>query len=109
MLLAALLCYLGFAALCLSMPRHYAELCKGPLTERRRLNFKMIGWGALLVSPWPAVDVDGWAIGLVQWCAVLMASAVVLVSLMPFRPRWVLMLAGCAVLLSPLAALDQMF
>ena len=79
MLLAALLCYLGFAALCLSMPRHYVELCKGPLTERRRLNFKLIGWGALLVS------------------------------LMPFRPRWVLMLAGCAVLLSPLAALDQMF
>ncbi|MEE4375064.1 DUF3325 domain-containing protein [Pseudomonas alliivorans] len=109
MLLAALLCYLGFAALCLSMPRHYVELCKGPLTERRRLNFKLIGWGALLVSPWSAVNADGWAIGLVQWFAVLMASAVLLVSLMPFRPRWVLMLFGYALLLSPLAALDQMF
>ncbi|MBA1229607.1 DUF3325 domain-containing protein [Pseudomonas viridiflava] len=107
MLLAALLCYLALAALCLSMPRHYGELCKGPLTAHRRLVLKVVGWSALLISPWPAVDADGWAIGLVQWFAVLMASAVVLVSLIPFRPRWVLVLAGCAVLFSPLAALSQ--
>ena len=109
MLLAALLCYLGFSSLCLSMPRHYGELCKGPLSERRRLTFKLIGWSALLVSPWPAADDDGWDIGLVQWFAVLMASAVVLVSLIPLRPRWVLILAGSALVFSPLAMLDQVF
>ncbi len=109
MLLAALLCYLGFSSLCLSMPRHYGELCKGPLSGRRRLTFKLIGWSALLVSPWPAVDADGWDIGLVQWFAVLMASAVVLVSLIPLRPRWVLILAGSALVFSPLAMLDQVF
>lgn len=108
MLLAVSLCYLGFVALCLSMPRHYGELCKGTLTRRRRLTLKLIGWSALLLSPWPAVAIDGWALGLVQWFALLMGSAVLLVSLLPFRPRWVLLLAGCALLFSPLVAVNPL-
>lgn len=108
MLLAALLCYVGFTALCLSMPRHHGELLRRSLTEPRRFLLRLTGWSALLLSCWAAVDADGWAIGLVQWFAVLMGSAVLLVALMPFRPRWVLALAGCGALLSPLAALNQL-
>ncbi|EGH18772.1 hypothetical protein Pgy4_38016, partial [Pseudomonas savastanoi pv. glycinea str. race 4] len=40
MLLAALLCYVGFTCLCLSMARHYSELLKGPFTEQRRRALK---------------------------------------------------------------------
>ncbi|MCJ2370467.1 DUF3325 domain-containing protein [Pseudomonas sp. RGM 3321] len=108
MLLAALLCYVGFTCLCLSMARHYSELLKGPLTERRRRALKLVGWSALLLSSWAAVQADGWMMGTVHWFAVLMSSAVLLVALLPFRPHWVLALAGCGVLLSPLAAVSQL-
>ncbi|RMU08250.1 iron uptake protein [Pseudomonas syringae pv. coriandricola] len=108
MLLAALLCYVGFTCLCLSMARHYSELLKGSLTGRRRRVLKLIGWSALVLSSWAAVDADGWMMGVVHWFAVLMSSAVLLVALLPFRPRWVLALAGCGALLSPFAAMSQL-
>lgn len=108
MLLAALLCYAGFTALCLSMSRHSAELLNRPLAPGRDRSLKLCGWMLLTVSCWAAVAADGWGFGLVQWFAVLMASALLLVFLMPFRPRWVLMLAGASVALSPLAGWAQL-
>ncbi|KAA8695771.1 DUF3325 domain-containing protein [Pseudomonas syringae pv. tagetis] len=108
MLLAALLCYVGFTCLCLSMTRHYGELLKGPLTGHRRRALKLVGWGALSLSSWAAIQADGWMMGTVNWFAVLMSSAVLLVALLPFRPRWVLALAGCGALLSPLAAMSRL-
>ncbi|MBD8492466.1 DUF3325 domain-containing protein [Pseudomonas syringae] len=104
MLLPALLCYGGFTALCLSMERHYSDLLAGTPSLRRRRAFKAGGWLLLAVSAWAAVSAEGWTMGLVKWSAVLMASAVLLVFLLPYRPRWVLTLAGTALLLSPLAA-----
>ena len=108
MLLAALLCYVGFTCLCLSTARHYGELLKGPLSGQRRRAFKLAGWSALLLSSWAAVDDHGWMMGTVHWFAALMGSAVLLVALLSFRPRWVLALAGCGALLSPLAAVSQL-
>ncbi|KQQ50743.1 hypothetical protein ASF84_20960 [Pseudomonas sp. Leaf127] len=104
MLLPALLCYGGFTALCLSMERHYSDLLAGKPSLRRRRVLKVVGWLLLCVSAWAAVSAEGWTLGLVKWSAVLMASAVLLVFLLPYRPRWVLGLAGAALLLSPLAA-----
>lgn len=104
MLLAALLSYTGFTALCLSMTRHYHDLLSGTLTAGGARLLKIIGWLALTFSCWAAVAADGWGFGLVQWFAVLMASALLLVFLMPFRPRWVLMLAVGAIVLGPVAA-----
>lgn len=105
MLLPALLCYVGFTALCLSMERHYSDLLAGKPSLRRRRLLKATGWLLLAVSIWTAVSAEGWTMGLVKWSAVLMASAVLLVFLLPYRPRWVLGLAGAGLLLSPLAAL----
>lgn len=104
MLLAGLLCYGGFTALCLSMDRHHAELLgrKASIAERRR--FKWAGWLLLGMSLWAAVSVAGWAFGLVQWCAVLMLSALLLVMLMPYRRRMALSLAALSLLASPIAA-----
>lgn len=104
MLLACLLCYGGFTALCLSMDRHNAELLgrKASLAVRRRLQWA--GWSLLGVSLWAAVSVAGWAFGLVQWFAVLMLSALLLVMLMPYRPRMALSLAALSLLASPIAA-----
>ncbi len=54
-----------------------------------------------------ALDAYGWIMGPVHWFAVLMSSALLLVALLAFRPRWVLMLAGCGGLSSTLAPLSQ--
>ncbi|WP_448106371.1 DUF3325 domain-containing protein [Pseudomonas azerbaijanoccidentalis] len=107
MLLACLLCYGGFTALCLSMDRHHAELLgrKPTLVMRRRM--KLAGWLLLAVSLWAAVSTTGWALGLVEWFAVLMLSGLSLVLLMPYRPRLALALAGVSLLASPLAAFAQ--
>ena len=104
MLLALLMCYAGFTALCLSTDRHHGELLHSKPTPRRRLGLRVIGWLLLVVSIWPAVDVAGWGRGLVEWCAVLMLSALLLVLLLPYRPRLALILAGVGLLASPVAA-----
>ena len=104
MLLALLMCYAGFTALCLSTDRHHGELLHRKLSPRRRLALRVAGWLLLTLSIWPAVSVAGWGQGLVQWCAVLMLSALLLVLLLPYRPRLALILAGVGLLASPVAA-----
>ncbi len=104
MLLALLMCYAGFTALCLSTDRHHGELLHREPSPRRRLGLRVIGWMLLVVSIGPAVDVAGWGQGLVEWCAVLMLSALLLVLLLPYRPRLALILAGIGLLASPVAA-----
>ncbi|MCK1790682.1 DUF3325 domain-containing protein [Pseudomonas violetae] len=108
MLLALLLCYGGFTALCLSMDRHHAELLGHKPTTGRRKLLKLVGWSLLSVSPWVLVTRIGWGVGLVEWFAVLMLSALLLVLLLPYRPRVVLALAGLSLLASPVAALAQL-
>ena len=107
MLLALLLCYGGFTALCLSMDRHHAELLGRKPSSRRRQQMKLAGWLLLALSLWAAVASTGWGLGLVEWCAVLMLSALLLVLLMPYRPRLALSLAGVSLLLSPVALFAQ--
>ncbi|WP_448652808.1 DUF3325 domain-containing protein [Pseudomonas fluorescens] len=104
MLLALLMCYAGFVALCLSTDRHHGELLHSKPSPPRRLALRAAGWLLLALSTWPAVSASGWAQGLVEWCAVLMLSALLLVMLLPYRPRLALILAGVGLLASPVAA-----
>ena len=104
MLLALLMCYAGFTALCLATDRHHGELLHSKPSPRRRLVLRAFGWLLLTASIWPAVTIAGWSRGLVEWCAVLMLSALLLVLLLPYRPRLALMLAGVGLLASPVAA-----
>jgi hypothetical protein len=108
MLLVTLLCYLGFMALCLSMTRHYGELLHARLGLKRSRLLKLLGWSALVLSAWVAVSVEGWGMGLVQWFAALMASALALVFLIPYRPRLALILAAVGLLFSPVVAFNQL-
>jgi hypothetical protein len=104
MLLAWLMCYAGFTALCLSTDRHHGELLHSKPSPRRRLGLRVAGGWLLTLSIWPAVAATGWAQGLVEWCAVLMLSALLLVLLLPYRPRLALCLAGVGLLASPVTA-----
>ncbi|RAU46867.1 MULTISPECIES: DUF3325 domain-containing protein [unclassified Pseudomonas] len=107
MVLATLLCYLGFTALCLSMSRHYEALIGGSLSVARSRWLKLMGWGTLLASLWAAVWALSLGQALVQWSAALMASAVVLVFAMSYWPRLALSMAGIGALLAPVAACLQ--
>lgn len=104
MLLALLMCYAGFVALCLSTDRHHGELLHSKPSPPRRRVLRVAGWLLLVLSVWPAVAASGWAQGLVEWSAVLMLSALLLVLLLPYRPRLALILAGVGLLASPVAA-----
>ncbi|MBH3407312.1 DUF3325 domain-containing protein [Pseudomonas glycinae] len=104
MLLPLLLCYSAFTALCLAMPRHHEELLGHKPSARRRQYLKLAGWLLLGLSLWAAVASKGWSFGLVDWCAVLMFSALTLVLLLPYRPRLALTMAGLSLLASPVAA-----
>jgi hypothetical protein len=107
MLLGFLLCYGGFTALCLSMDRHHGELLGRKPSALRRQGMRIGGWLLLALSLWAAVSAAGWGVGLVQWFAVLMLSALLLVLLLPYRPRLALALAGVSLLASPVAAFAQ--
>jgi hypothetical protein len=109
MLLATLLCYLGFTALSLSMSRHYADAVGGELAPGRRQLLRVLGWVMLLLSLWAGVEAGGGSMGVVQWFAALMASALVLLIAMSLRPRLALLLAGVGLLISPIAAVSQWF
>lgn len=110
MLLATLLCYAGFTALCLSMSKHHGELLRSKLSVNRGRLLKVLGWALLCLSLSSALSAEGWglALVLVQWFAALMASALLLVFLIPFRPRLALILAAAGLLLSPVAAFNQL-
>jgi hypothetical protein len=108
MLLATLLCFAGFTALCLSMTRHYGELLhRRPGRGHSRI-LKVAGWSCLTLSLWVALASAALGMALVQWFVALMASALLLVFLIPFRPRLVLVLAAAAVSIASLLLVNQL-
>jgi hypothetical protein len=105
MIPAVLLSYAGFTALCLAMDKHHGELLRRKPTAWQRRALAGAGWLLLGLAMAAAVSNAGWAMGLVNWTAGLMASAVLLVWLIPYQPRLALGIAAASVLVSPLAAL----
>lgn len=108
MLLATLLCYVGFSALCLSMKRHYDALVGGVLSTGRGQALKVSGWVALLLSCAVALISQSLGQALVQWFAALMSSAVLFVFVMSYWPRLALSLAVIGTLLVLVAACIQL-
>lgn len=96
MLLAALLCYAGFSALCLAMDRHHQELLGGKASRARRGWLRVGATGLFGLALACLVASVGWALGLARALAVAMASAGLLVWLLPYWPRVALGLAALA-------------
>ncbi len=106
MLVMAWLCYSGFAGLCLGMERHYRDLVGRPPQARVSAALRLLGTVLLAAALWLAVWVDdGWSMGLVHWCAALMGSGMLLVFLLPYRPRVALGVAAFGVVTAPLLAI----
>ncbi|MER2296881.1 DUF3325 domain-containing protein [Pseudomonas promysalinigenes] len=105
MLSFALIGFAGFAALCLAMEKHFsALLVRKPSAFKLRV-LRIVGWSLLTVSLALAVHGRGWAHGLVEWVACLMAGVTVWVFGLPYRPRLLLGLAAVSLVLGPLLAL----
>lgn len=62
------------------------------------------GWLLLVLALWLAVRHSGWAMGLVELCAVLMAGVTLWVFLLPYQPKLLLGLLGASLVLGPVLA-----
>ncbi|PRA63791.1 hypothetical protein CQ065_13060 [Pseudomonas sp. MYb187] len=101
MLAVALFGFAGFAILCLSMEKHHKDLLKAAPSAARLRSLRIGGWLLLLVALWLAVNHSGWAMGLVELFAVLMAGVTLWVFLLPYKPRLLLGALAISLVLGP--------
>ncbi|HEX7027873.1 MAG TPA: DUF3325 domain-containing protein [Gammaproteobacteria bacterium] len=102
LLLALSLTYSAYTLLCLSMPKHYRHVTGAAADHRRsRRLFRVGGWLLIALSFASCVQAAGWQFGPVQWVGLLAAAGVLLVFLLPYKPKTA---AGLAVV-APLGAL----
>lgn len=104
MLSVALIGYAGFAALCLAMEKHAAELLGRKLSHAALRGMRIAGWSLLVFALALSVQVRGWAHGLVEWVAVSMAGVALWVFGLPYQPRLLLGLAAASLVLGPALA-----
>jgi len=102
MLSVALIGFAGFAALCLAMEKHFGELLKRKPGPGQLRGLRIGGWLLLMLSLVLAVHWRGWAHGLVEWIALLMAGVTLWVFGLPYMPRLLLGLAAVSLVLGPL-------
>ncbi|MEX5343994.1 DUF3325 domain-containing protein [Pseudomonas sp. I2] len=104
MLSIALIGFAGFAALCLAMEKHFNDLLGRKPGAQLVRALRIGGWVLLALSLVLAVHLRGWALGLVEWIAVLMAGVTLWVFGLPYQPRLLLGLAAASLVLGPLLA-----
>ncbi|WDY58820.1 DUF3325 domain-containing protein [Pseudomonas sp. PSKL.D1] len=105
MLSVALIGFAGFVGLCLAMEKHFHELLGRKARPAQLRALRVGGWLLLALSLFQAVHLRGWAHGLVEWSAVLMAGVTLWVFGLPYQPRLLLGLAAVSLVLGPLFAI----
>lgn len=105
MLSIALIGFAGFAALCLAMDKHFSDLLGRKPKAGQLRSLRLAGWLLLTVSLVLSVHQRGWAHGLVEWIAVLMAGVTLWVFGLPYQPRLLLGAAAVSLILGPMLAL----
>jgi hypothetical protein len=83
-----LFAYAGFAAICLSMAKHQAEILGRKLTPAEHRRLRIGGPLALGASYASAVAASGWKFGSVLWVGAIMLAALCVTLIRPYRPRW---------------------
>lgn len=95
------LAYAGFTALALAMHRHHRQIWQRGPTALRRIGFRAAGIVCLALALAACVVEDGWFTGVVQWFAMLTASAIAFDFLLSYAPRAA---AAASFLALPIAA-----
>lgn len=97
LILGGALCYAGMAALCLGMDRHHRQVWSRT-SPRVQRGLRLVGWLLLAVALWPCIRAWGSSVGVVIWFGLLTAAALLLVLLLPYRPRGAALLMGLTLL-----------
>jgi uncharacterized protein DUF3325 len=98
-LAAICLAWVGMSCFCVAMTRHHRAVFGGTPARRTRLLLRVTGTMLLALSLAAAVSGAGWAFGSVQWGCAISVSALAMVLLVSYRPRWLLR-ATAAILLA---------
>lgn len=105
LLLASTLVYSAYLSLCLAMPRHYGRVFEKEAGIRGRIMLRCGGWLGIALSLALCIHAEGWQFGPVYWVGSLVVSGMLLVFLLPYRPR----IATCLCLAAPAAFLSMIF
>lgn len=95
--LALSLCYAGLSGLCLAMNRHHQQVWARKAAARQH-GLRIAGWLLLALALWPCVLAWGAAVGVVLWLGWLALAGLLLVLVLPYRPRSAALLAALALL-----------
>lgn len=88
--IALTLCYNGWLALCLAMPKYYRQVLQQNAAPPVQQVLKIIGWTCLMGSLAVSLSVEGWSFGPVAWVGHLAVTGLALVYILPYVPRVVL-------------------
>ncbi|MBK1673677.1 hypothetical protein CKO35_10225 [Ectothiorhodospira shaposhnikovii] len=80
--------YSGLVALALAMDRHHRQIWQRPPSPRARRLLNMVGMTGLGVSFALSVAHAGWSVGPALWLGLLSLTALVIVLLLSYRPRY---------------------
>ncbi len=86
-LAALLFAYAGFAGICASMAKHQPDLLGRKLEPTRQTQIRWAGIAGLAAAYGCAVVASGWKFGSVQWVGAIVAAALAVTLLIPYRPR----------------------
>jgi hypothetical protein len=87
LLLALTLAYGAYVSLCLAMPRHCGQVFGREPRAGRRAALMCAGWAGIALSLLACVHAAGWQFGPVYWVGLLVVAGVLLVFLLPYKPR----------------------
>jgi hypothetical protein len=82
---ATLLCVIGFAALCLAMPRHQSDLIRIKLPKRASRTLRPVGLFVLLAAFACDIAARGLALGAIAWLGHLSIGAALVVASLCIR------------------------
>lgn len=102
--LALSLCYAAWCLLCFGGKHHRAVFDAAP-SPRRAFALRTLGWLGQACAFVLCVGAYGWEFGPIAWSAALMVTAIALLLLLPFAPRWALRTGGVAPAVGMLALL----
>lgn len=95
---AALLVWLGLAALCFATRRQYLRVCHGEMQRCQQIVLRSAGWGLLVLALATAIVRDGVSFGVLLWVALVGVLGMGFIVVLAYRPRLVFVSSGAGAL-----------
>jgi uncharacterized protein involved in cysteine biosynthesis len=79
----------AFTALCLAMPKHFAQVWQRKPSDWQRHVLRATGWLSVVGTALLCIFEYGTGIGLVMFCGLITAASAIIAWLLPYRPNWI--------------------